>query len=326
MQFLLENNPLFKTYMEIKKGHVQTAGDSFHVFRNPNQHILIPPMFEKYPNSPTAQRYLKAFYHFLDGWNILTNYRRDTVESEDDYNLLKVAFGCYAAGEMAMQHLFSQFFPPEYTRSLIKQCLKRQPDDPILNFFDVVLKFNKQSVPEVDGDTSNFEIQKLRIVEGEEFVHQILTHAELSDLHKSMLIHIYEILGAMYVTTKQHRRALDSFQKWYDLDPTDPEAIYGIAYQYMVMKENEKAIELLKKYVALSPVCAKHYPNAYYLLSYLYWLCYQNKDEAMKYCSLAEEAEKQRLDFLYPVDIEAKQIMLAFKSVFLKTKTMTSSE
>lgn len=127
----------------------------------------------------------------------------------------------------------------------------------------------------------------------------------------------------MYTTTHQSRRALDSFQKCYDLDPANVGALYGIAFQYTGMEGDfKKAVELLKKYIALSPVCDKHYPNAHYILAMVYLVYGKNDREALKYCNLAEEAEKQRLDFLGPVDIDAKQMMQMFKSIMKSKHTI----
>lgn len=323
-QFLLNNHPLFKSLQEVKVGSVQAASDPFHAFRKVNQQILIPPMFEKYPNSPTAQRYLKAFYHYLEGWEILENYQRDTIETEEDYKQLRLAFGCYAKGEMSMQHLFAQFFPPKYTSSLVKKYLLRHPDDTMVLFFHVILNFNS-ALSQTDLDTSKFELQKEIIIEGEVFVQKILSQPDLSLFDKSMLMHIYELLGSIYTTTKQQIRALDCYQKWYDLDPTNRDAFYNIAINSK-QRSTEKAITLLKEYIAVSPVCDKNYPNAHYFLAWFYFTEYENTDEAMKYCKLAEEAEKWRLDFLDPVDIDAKRIMLLMKPLLIgRTKTVKSN-
>ena len=84
-----------------------------------------------------------------------------------------------------------------------------------------------------------------------------------------MLTHIYQLLAAIYTTTHQSIRAIDSFQKCYDLDPANVTALYGIVFNNMY-EDKEKAVELLKKYIVLSPVCDKHYPNARYMFGILY--------------------------------------------------------
>lgn len=109
---------------------------------------------------------------------------------------------------------------------------------------------------------------------------------------------------------------LDSFQKCLDLDKTDVDALYGVAYQYM-KRDPVKAIQLYSDFINKAPECDKKYPNALYMLASLYWTHYNNIPEALRYCQLAEEAEKKRLSFLYPVDIPQKKTMQILKSMHM---------
>lgn len=145
IQFLLQNDPILKTLQDVKVRNVQQANDSFSAFHKFRQERLIPPMFEKYPSSPTAQLYLKAFYHFFDGWSILNNYTKTSVDTEEDCDQMALAFSCYAFGEMYMQHLFAQFYPPQKTGNLIKEYFLRRPDDTMAMFFEVIFNFNSIS-------------------------------------------------------------------------------------------------------------------------------------------------------------------------------------
>lgn len=283
--------------------------------------FLIPPMFAAYPDSPTAERYMEAFNFFFYGWEVLRKYPKDIVESEGDCDILKPAFHAYSYGDICEQHLFSQFRPPKNTTTLIDQYLIFRPNDILVEYFKVALVLK----PDVTTYTSisDFELQKQRIVTGEEFIHRRQSYIELSDVDRHMLKSVYYYLGAIYVTTKQEKRALDSFQKCYDLDKTNISALYGIAYQYLA-RDPESAITLFQQYIDRAPECEKQYPNAHYMLAFLYITHYKNEKEAFKYCHLAEKAEEKRLSFLYPVDIPQKKMMQTLKSLITPEITNSS--
>lgn len=97
---------------------------------------MIPSMFSAYPQSPTAQRYLKAFNFFMDGWIILQNYCKSVVATEDDCDFLKPAFHSYSYGEITEQH---QFQPPDNTSVLIDQYLKFRSSDIFAEYCKVML-------------------------------------------------------------------------------------------------------------------------------------------------------------------------------------------
>lgn len=81
-------------------------------------------------------------------------------------------------------------------------------------------------------------------------------------------------------------------------------------------KDPLKAVRLFDKFFELAPKCDKQYPNALYMLSSLYLTHFHNEKEALRYCNLAEEAERKwRLPFIYPVDIPQKEMMQFFKNV-----------
>lgn len=317
----IRDDPNFKLCMnnvlEMKKQLVLQNNDAHRVFLHSERPIMTPPMFCAYPDSPTAQRYMKAFNFFIYGWNILQNYHKDVVENEIDCDFLQPAFHAYSYGEMTEQHLFSQFQPPENTTNLINQYLKLRPRDVLTEFCKAILVFNPDLSKYKSENFSDFDFQKTQIVTGEEFIHKRLPYVDLSEVDRAMLISLYYQLGAIYVTTLQQKRALDSFQKCYDLDKTNVSAVYGIAYQYME-KDPDRAISLFLQYTDRAPDCDKQYPNAHYNLALLYLIHYKNKQEAMRYCNLAEKAEKKRLSFIYPVDIPQKRIVQMFKSMHLE--------
>lgn len=315
---LLRDDPNFKlcvnNLLEMKKQLVLQNNDAHSVFLRPKCRMT-PAMFTAYPDSPTAQRYMEAFDFFLYGWLILKDYNKDVVDNENDCDFLQPAFHAYSYGEMTEQHLFSQFQPPENTSNLINQYLKLRSRDVLTQYFKTILVFNPNLSKYKSENFSDFDFQKTKIVTGEEFIHQRLSYADLSGVDRSMLKSLYYQLGAVYVTTFQVKRALDSFQKCYDLDKTNVSALYGIACQYR-KKDPERAIKLLLQFIDRAPDCDKQYPNAHYQLAHLYLEHYKNDQEAMRYCNLAERAEKKRLSFLYPVDIPQKRMVQMFKSIY----------
>lgn len=87
---------------------------------------------------------------------------------------------------------------------------------------------------------------------------------------------------AIYVTTSQGERALNSFQKCYDLVKTNVLALYGISFQCMEI-DPDQAISFFMQYTDRAPKCATQYPNAHYQLAYLSLAHYKNFQEGMKY-------------------------------------------
>ena len=67
----------------------------------------------------------------------------------------------------------------------------------------------------------------------------------------------------------------------------------------------DAAVAILKEYLAEAPPCCKTYPNACYYLSYIAFIT-ENKEDAMKYYELAQDAEENRLPFFQPVNIPLK--------------------
>lgn len=316
---LIRDDPNFRLIFDCMKNLqedcTRQSNDSLGVLiRRNGTEILIPPMFAAYPDSPTAQRYMEAFNFFFYGWEVLRKYPKDIVESEEDCDILQPAFHAYSYGDMCEQHLFSQFRPPEDTTTLINQYLKFRPNDILVEYFKVAFVLKPDVTMYISANFSDFDFQKKIIVTGEEFIHRRQPHAEFSEVDRHMLKSLYYHLGAVYVTTNQEKRALDSFQKCYDLDKTNVSALYGIAHQYFI-RDPEKAITLFQQYIDRAPVCDKQYPNAHYMLAFLYIQHYKNRKEAFKYCDLAEKAEEKRLSFLCPVDIPQKKMMQTLKSL-----------
>lgn len=319
----VRDDPNYERCMEyavdMTKELVLDNNDAYRAFLNCGTAIMTPAMFSAYPHSPTAQRYLKAFKFFMNGWIILQNYRKNVVETEVDCDYLKPAFHAYSYGEMTEQHLVSQFQPPDYTTVLIDQYLKFRPSDIFAEYCKVMLVHHPNLNKKKSKNFSDFEFQKNLIVTGEKFIHKRSQYVDFSEVDRSMLKSLYYKLGSIYITTSQGKRALNSFQKSYDLDKSNVLALYGIAFQCMEI-DPDKAISLFLQFIDRAPKCAKQYPNAHYQLAFLYLTHYKNFQEGMRYCDLAEKAEKWRLSFLIRPDIPAKTFVQLVKSMNIESK------
>lgn len=64
---------------------------------------------------------------------------------------------------------------------------------------------------------------KVMIVEAEELIHKRLPYVDISESDRRIVIHLRYLLGSVYVTTCQYRRALDSFETCFGLDGRIPQ-------------------------------------------------------------------------------------------------------
>ena len=308
----LMDNPISKQLLDWTKTRVQQAHDPLTTFNTIDSNRLTKSNFEAYPDSPTAQRYLKAYHLFSGGFVCLNSYEKETVQSAEDCDYLQFAFYSYSLAEICESHLYSRFPPPKNTSNLIKQYLKIRPNDVLVQFLKLILTHRRHG--REHEQLTEYDFQREWIIAGEKFIHKRQRFVKDSELDRDMLVYLYYILGVTYVISFQKRRSLDSFQKSYDLDPSNVAALYGVAYQYME-NDPEKAIRIFREFISKAPECDKQYPNAYYMMAYLYFVHYKNESEAMRLCRLAEQAEEKRLEFLYPVDIPQKEIMQLWKSM-----------
>lgn len=75
----------------------------------------------------------------------------------------------------------------------------------------------------------------------------------------------------------------------------------------------------------MAPTCDKQFPNAYYMIASAY--CMQgNLKEALRNCSLAEDAEKIRLPFLSSVSITQKNMMHTVKQMLAQRKLLENQK
>jgi tetratricopeptide (TPR) repeat protein len=78
----------------------------------------------------------------------------------------------------------------------------------------------------------------LLLVEEMEVFHSLFAHKLKSSKirtseRKKVLSELYYYLGSRYVASRQPERALNSFQKSFDLERSSYNALYGIAYCYI---------------------------------------------------------------------------------------------
>lgn len=130
----------------------------------------------------------------------------------------------------------------------------------------------------------------------EEFSSKVSKLIPQSDIHRDLLIHLYFLLGSLYSNTDQEVLALDSFQKSYDLDNSNLDSLYGVAF-YNFYRKFEKAESLLQKYLQLAPECDRRYYDAYYTLALVHFR--RNKfEQAQNYYYEGVAAEKKCLSWL----------------------------
>ncbi|XP_063402246.1 uncharacterized protein LOC134686507 [Mytilus trossulus] len=315
-------NPLFLSLFNYSqtdhKEIVKQTRDSVRVFQQDNTFSL--SMILQFPNSPTAKNYVKAVNHFILVSEILKGYTKDRVEDLKDCEFLFPAFENIVQGFITENSTFEACQPPENTLCLAEQYLMLRPNDIFAEYVKVIIlqraSYNPQNVKK--NLLSDFESAKLRIKTSEIFASKLRLKMDSHPFQRRILGNVYYHLGANYVCTGQPERALDSFQKTYDLDHTNLDALYGIAYHYIDLDQT-KAIRLFLQYINEAPKCDKKYPNAYYLIAYTFHL-QGNIHEAIRHCSLAEEAEKKRLPFLLPVAIPQKTYMIKLKHSFLSAQ------
>lgn len=254
--------------------------------------------------SPTAKCHLQVFQNYMFGCKKLYEYGKENIETEKDCDFLQEAFKYYAWAHMVETIMYDQFHPPANTFALLEEYIKRRPNDVFARYFRVAMIFQKRS-----PGVLKIEAIKEKIIEAELLVESIRHLSGIKE-ERMILISTLYLLGSMYSVTNQTERALDSFQKSLDLDPSYLPALYGVAMNKME-SDVDGAIKLLHKYLDIAPRCDKKYPNALYQLGACYFMRYQNVQEAHKYYRKGLRAEKERLPFIEKshADIPAKHTL-----------------
>jgi tetratricopeptide (TPR) repeat protein len=281
---------------------MRQATDSWRIFAREKK-CIDGRLLVKYQHSITTQHFMKAIEEYETGSNLLQNYKKKSVDTEGDCDYLKPAFENYVNGHMHENSFFGNFISKD-TYNLVKQYLKLKPDDFMVEYLKVLFGLTYSPSDHEKSLLSDYEGNKLVIRTGELFAHKLKSSKIRTSERKKVLSELYYYLGSRYVASCQIERALNSFQKSFDLERSNYSALYGIAYCYME-SEPEKAKTLFYQYLEMAPSCAKQFPNAYYMLATLF--VETNIDEALRYCALAEKAENERLPFLQPVQIPQKK-------------------
>ncbi|VDI37459.1 Hypothetical predicted protein [Mytilus galloprovincialis] len=247
-------NPVFSSIFNVMKSAYEEmakqANDSTRVFENETSFHKRDLL--QHPKSPTEEKHCRAIYHFDTASQVLNTYVKDKVENLKDCESLRPAFENIVYGFIYENSLFKPLRSPEKTLVLIDEYLSLKPNDIFAEYAHLINWRNLSKAKEGENLLSDFESAKSYIKSGE------LLALKLSQ--RSILIDIYYYLGAKYVSTGQPQRALDSFQKCFDLDNSNCTALYGIAYHHM-QTNPDKAIELFKKFISMVPECEKQYPN-----------------------------------------------------------------
>lgn len=324
----LKENPLFSpmfNYLDMTHNEkMKQVRDSARIFRKEQQFQV--GIFQQYPNSPTAVNFSRALFHLTLASKILEGYKKDRVDDTKDCDALCPAFENIVQGFLFENSMFEPCRPPVITSDLADQYLRLRPKDICAEYVQIIILMRTPFNPEKGGNTllSDFESAKLRIKTLEKFASKLSQNLDTHPFKRQVLTNVYYYLGAIYVSTSQNERALDSFKKCYHLDNTHFSSLYGIAYQH-IDSDPAKAIKLFLKYTCMAPECDSQYPNAYYMIASAY--CNQNNlEEAFRYCSLAEDVEKIRLPFLSPVYVPQKEMMETLKQFCAQMKLLKNKK
>ena len=305
--------PLITMVKHLRTEEAETmrhAKDSWRALE-PENKCFDTKLLVKYQHYKTAQHFMNAIKEYATGSDILQNYKKKSVDTESDCDYLKPAFENYVYGYMHENSLFGNIISKD-TSNLVDQYLKLRPNNFIVEYLKVLFVLMSSPSDHEKSLFSDYERNKLVIRTGEIFAQKLKSCKIRTFKRKKVLSELYYYLGSRYVVSGQSERALDSFQKSFDLERSNYSALYCIAYCCM-NNEPEKAKTLFYQYLEMAPSCDKQFPNAYYMLATLF--VEANIDEALRYCALAEKAENERLPFLQPVRIPQKKMMQTLKAV-----------
>ncbi|XP_052074731.1 uncharacterized protein LOC127712378 isoform X2 [Mytilus californianus] len=281
---------------EVRQGHDPACVYKSDLFNFSNSTV------SAFPNSPTAMKYKTAFSMFRKAKSVLCRYAKSKIETDNDCDFLEPAFHGYAKAEMCENHLYDTNRPPENTYDLIGQYLKQRPDDILSEYFKNILEQNRNELL-----VSKFESLQMSIRTKEILAAKVRRASAHSDIKRQILATLYNRLGSLYTITQQRIRAIDSFQKSYDIDNDQHDSLFGIAYSDRY-KHPEKALQLINKYLDAAPECHKKYYDAYYTLAEIYIFFYRNKAKAEEYYRKGLKAEDKQLPFIMHEDTTSKRL------------------
>ncbi|XP_070541945.1 uncharacterized protein [Ptychodera flava] len=262
-----------------------------------NPKIFHEDMFLRYPNSPTAARYLKAFRYFKNGVQLLTE-NSDPVKNLEGVRLVAKGFITEGAVSQTFGYIFAA--KHEVFLEIAKTAVAANNHDFLSRYY-----LANRNVVSSNVTTAN------RIYQYEVLAHMIECEANDTGISKKILHHLYAELGVLYMLTDQHHRSLDSFQKAYamkGIEDDDNEALRGVAIEKSELGDNESAIELYKEYLRSTPRCGRKYAAVHYNMALIYFMKKQFQ-LAFYHYEQGLKAEKDRLAFFDDEDNNSKKCL-----------------
>ncbi|XP_052762154.1 uncharacterized protein LOC128204757 [Mya arenaria] len=266
-----------------------------------------PSVLMKYPDSVVANKYLIAFDYYFMGWTTILNRTKESVDNENDCKQIKQGIHNYACGVILVGHMGSQFPLFGSIIDLLTNYLRFCPKDLLAEYLKIKFEINR-SIGDEDVDSSkDYTATKNNIRSLELFAHKLELYKDL-DLEQCILTSTYLHLASLYTVSNQCERAMYLFQLCLDLDPSNVEAMYGIAY-HCWRTDPEKAKELLMKFMDTAHIHEDHSPQVRYLLGIIHMVLGNNVNLAKKYYALGEEAERKKLPFNVMTSHQFKRLL-----------------
>lgn len=257
-----------------------------------------------YPNSPTAKKYKKAYEIFHKAWSLLCQYSKAKVDTENDCDFLQQAFQGYAKAYMLDNIWYDKFKPPKIAFDLVDQYMQHRPNDMLSEYCKNIFVCRSHQCG--SSEYSKFKDLQTCIRTYEVFAMKVKTIYSSSRIfNRKILATLYNHLGSLYTITEQRLRAIDSFQNSFDIDNDYHDSLFGIAY-LQSFSNPDKSIILFHKYLDSAPKCDRKYYDAYYTLSLIFILVYENVTKCKEYYWKGKEAEQMQLPFVPPYDSASK--------------------
>ncbi|XP_052792522.1 uncharacterized protein LOC128226577 [Mya arenaria] len=284
-----------RKFKEAQHYHIECSQDSAKKMRSKRGQVTESEMI-KFPDSPTARRYLTALMYYSSGWQCLSTVHTSQMkntEVHDSFKFILNGIHSFARGLLLEQHIRRQFlFDFRYVVNWIEGYLSFNPNDALAEFLKVICQIDLWNLS-VSDNTKDFEISKKKILSLELFAQKLEATKSVRD-EKCILAQLYHILGAHYSITNQTSRALHMFQLAYKLDTNDVIAMYAIAY-HCIDREPEQAKDYLIRYLDRAPRCHVKFAEANYLLGVYYMKHQYSLKQAEKYHTAGKAAEKTLL-------------------------------
>jgi eukaryotic-like serine/threonine-protein kinase len=116
---------------------------------------------------------------------------------------------------------------------------------------EAVKKAREFSLKATELERLLIEAQYASVVENDREKRLRILQEAAEKYPKDKEVHTY--LGMTYSSRGAHEQSIDEYNKVLALDPTNPDALNMIAYEYLSIENFDRAIEYFKKYVAVMP-------------------------------------------------------------------------